>query len=60
MYSYHNRIKQRIRNHELVNFEFVKSYKSIEPALLLHFSTEPRVRPIREHRFDEYRILLGL
>ena len=55
MYPYHNKIKQRIKNGELVGYKFVKSYKDITPCLLLYFSTEPQIRPIREHRFDEYR-----
>lgn len=59
MYSYHNTIKQRIKNNELVRYEYVKKYKQIEPCLLLHFNTEPKVRPIREHRFDEYELILN-
>ena len=58
MYPYHNRIKQRINNRELVGFEYVEKYKNISPALLLYFDTEPKIRPIREHRFDEYDELL--
>lgn len=58
MYPYHNKIKQRIRNKELVRYEFVDRYRNIAPCLLLHFDTEPRIRPIREHRFAEYREIL--
>ena len=58
MYPYHNKIKQRINNGELLNYEYVARYKNIAPCLLLHFSTEPKIRPIREHRFDEYEVLL--
>lgn len=54
MYPYHNKIKQRIYNNELLSSEFVEKYKDISPCLLLHFDTEPKVRPIREHRFKEY------
>jgi len=54
MYPYHNKIKQRIFNNELLSYEFVEKYKDISPCLLLHFDTEPKVRPIREHRFKEY------
>ncbi len=57
MYPYHNKIKQRIRNKELLRYEYVESYKAISPCLLLHFSTEPYVKPIREHRFAEYEEL---
>ena len=56
--SYHNRIKQRIKNGELTGFEFVERHNNISPALLLYFDTEPNVRPIREHRFKEYENLL--
>ena len=54
MYPYHNKIKQRIYNNELLSYEFVEKFKDISPCLLLHFDTEPKVRPIREHRFKEY------
>ena len=58
MYSYHNRIKQRIKNGELTGFEFVDKYNSISPALLLYFDTEPKVRPIRDYKFELYEQLL--
>ena len=58
MYPYHNKIKQRIKNGELVSYEFVEAYKNISPCLLLYFKTEPFVKPIREHRFEEYKALL--
>lgn len=54
MYPYHNKIKQRIKNNELVSYEYVDNYKSISPCLLLYFNTEPIIRPIRKHRFAEY------
>ena len=57
MYPYHNKIKQRINNNELIRYEYLKEYKGISPCLLLHFETEPRTRPIREHRFEEYEEL---
>jgi len=59
MYPYHNKIKQRIRNKELIDYKYVESYKNIKPCLLLYFDTEPRIRPIREHRFKEYEIFLN-
>ena len=58
MYPYHNKIKQRIKNNELNGYEYVKEYNSISPCLLLYFSTEPKIRPIREHRFEEYEAFL--
>lgn len=60
MYPYHNKIKQRIKNGELTHYEFVEKYKSISPCLVLHFSTEPFIKPVREHRFEEYRLLLNI
>ena len=57
MYPYHNKIKSRIANKELVRYEYVEKYKNIAPCLLLHFTTEPVIRPIREHRFEEYEAL---
>ncbi|MFY0644987.1 MAG: hypothetical protein JXR19_11015 [Bacteroidia bacterium] len=59
MYPYHNRIKQRIHNNELDHYEYVETYKKISPCLLLYFKTEPKIRPIRQHRFDEYEILFN-
>ena len=58
MYPYHNKIKQRINNKELIDYEYVDVYKNISPCLLLYFDTEPKVRLIREHRFKEYENLL--
>ena len=57
MYPYHNQIKKRINNKELVSYEYVDKYKNITPCLLLHFITEPKIRPIREHRFKEYETI---
>lgn len=57
MYPYHNKIKQRIKNNELLRYEYLDSYKGISPCLLLHFDSEPYTRPIREHRFKEYEAL---
>ena len=59
MYPYHNKIKQRIKNNELEGYEYVDKYKSISPCLLLHFITEPKIRPIREHRFKEYEEIIN-
>ena len=56
-YSYHGRIKQRIRNRELIDSYFTNNYPRIGEALVLVFNTEPFIRPIRPHRFDEYRMM---
>ena len=54
MYSYHNRVKQRIKNGELIGYEFVDSYRNIGECLLLYFNTIPPVRPVRPYRYNEY------
>ena len=54
MYLYQNKIKQRINNDELRGYEYVDNYKKISSCLLLYFNSEPKIRPIREHRFKEY------
>lgn len=59
MYLYHNEIKKRIRNGELIGYEFIDSYKSIGECLLLYFSTEPFIRPIRPHKYHEYTDILA-
>jgi len=59
MYPYHNTIKQRIKNNELEGYEYVDKYKLISPCMLLYFNTEPKIRPIREHRFKEYEVILN-
>ena len=59
MYPYHNRIKQRIANGELIDAELVEDWPRIGRALVLRFCTAPAARPIREHRWDEYRQILS-
>jgi len=58
-YNYHSRIKQRIEAGELTGYEYADKYKGIRPVLLLYFSSDPMVRPVREHRFEEYKVILG-
>ena len=55
MYSYHNRIKQRISNNECSGYYETENHNGIKPALVLVFKTEPFLRPIRSHRFKEYQ-----
>lgn len=55
MYPYHNRILQRIKNGELIGYEFCEEG---EFALILHFSTFPETRPIREHSLWRYEEIL--
>lgn len=54
MYPYHNTIKKRIKNGELIGYDFVNEYKNIGECLLLHFSSPPFERPIRPHKYAEY------
>lgn len=60
MYPYHQKIKQRITNGEMTCFEFVDEYNKIKPCLLIYFRTFPYVKPIREHRFEEYKQILKI
>ena len=55
MYPYHNRIKQRIRNGELIG---VEKSESKEFAFVLLFSTPPHTRPIRHHAVWQYEEIL--
>jgi len=57
-YSYHGRIRQRIRNGELIDHYFTDNYPRIGKALVLVFNTVPHLRPIRPHRFEEYKEFL--
>ena len=59
MYPYHNKIKQRIRQGEMVSYEFVKGYRNIGECMLIHFYTEPKVRPVRPCRYKEYEEVLA-
>lgn len=54
-YNYHAMIQKRIENGELINYQFVDSYKKIGACLLLQFKTEPFDRPIRPHKYGEYK-----
>ena len=54
MYSYHNIIKKRIKNGELIGYEYVDNYKNSGERLLLYFTTPPFERPIRPYKYYEY------
>ena len=54
MYPYHNLNKKRIKNGELISFEFVSNYKNIGECMLLHFSSPPFTRPVRPEKYAEY------
>lgn len=55
MYPYHNRIRQRINNGELVGIQ----QGTGEFAIVLLFSTYPYTRPIREHSVWRYWDILN-
>lgn len=59
MYPYHNRIKQRIKDGELIDFYYTKNRKGIGECLILVFNTEPRERPIRPYKYNEYSDILA-
>lgn len=59
MYPYHNRIKQRIKNGELIGYEFQTNYPEIGECLVLKFHTYPPLRPIRPHRYVDYVDILA-
>ncbi len=59
MYPYHNKIKQRIKNGELRGYYYCTAYPKIGECLVLVFQTEPLLRPIRPHKYQEYLILLA-
>lgn len=58
MYPYHNVIKKRIKNGELIGFKYVDNYNSIGECTVLYFKTYPFERPIRPHRYFEYEQIL--
>ena len=55
MYSYHNTIKKRIKNGELIG---IKKANDNSFAFVLIFSTPPFFRPIRKHAVYRYLSLL--
>lgn len=57
-YNYHAKAKKLIAEGNLKNFKIVENWNGISPALVLYFDNN-RPMPIREHRFDEYFILLN-
>ena len=59
MYPYHNKIKQRIKNGELIGFEFAQEWPKIGSCLVLRFNTQPFLKPIRPHRYAEYAPILS-
>lgn len=59
MYQYHNCIKHRINNGELIDHYFADNYPGIGEALVLVFNTAPFLRPIRPHKWPDYVNILS-
>lgn len=59
MYSYHNRIRQRINEGELAGYYFTDDYPKIGKALVLVFNTAQMKRPIRPHKWAQYADVLN-
>lgn len=57
-FNYHAKIKNKIRNGEMVNAEFVDKYHKISPALIITFS-DGFIAPIRESHFADYIYLIN-
>ena len=58
-YSYHGRIRQRIRAGELAGYYYASNYPRIGQALVLVFTTYPPLRPVRPHKWPEYSGILA-
>lgn len=58
-YSYHGRIKQRIKAGELADVQFVTDYPRIGECMVLVFRNEPIFRPVRPHKYAEYAGILN-
>ena len=57
-FNYHAKAKNLINTGHLVKFEIVPKWGKIAPALVLYFDNN-RPMPIREHKIDDYMILLN-
>ncbi len=57
MYPYHNMIKKRIKEDELIGYEYAADYKNIGKCLLLYFNTPPFKRSVRPHKYHEYILI---
>lgn len=55
MYSYHNTIKKRIKQGELIE---IKRVKEKDFAFVFIFSTSPHTRPIRHKSVYKYKEIL--
>ena len=56
-YSYHGNIKKKIKNGELLYFEYLDDYKKVGKVLMLYFIDGTK-KFIREDRWIEYYSLI--
>ena len=56
--AYHSVLKERIKNNELIGVEYIENYLGSTSRMLLYFRSEPKIRPILEHKIEEYKILV--
>ena len=58
MFPYHEALKERIQNDELIGYEMVKDYHGGTPRLLLYFESEPKIMPVLKNKIKEYTRIL--
>lgn len=58
-YSYHGRIKQRIKAGELTDVQFVTDYPRIGECMVLMLKIEPIFRPVRPRKYSDYVDILA-
>ena len=56
-YSYHGQIKKKIKNGELLKYEYIDEYKNYGRVLMIYFKDGTK-KFIREYRFIEYYPIL--
>ena len=56
-FNYHAKIKKMISENHLTDYQFVKKYNNISPALVFFFDCH-KPMPVRAHRWQEYKLFL--
>ena len=56
-FNYHAKVKNLIAKGHCKGFELVDDWNGIKPAMVIYFDNN-KPMPIREHKGDEYFILL--
>ncbi len=57
-YNYHAKAKRLISEGHLTGYELLERYNGISPCLLLYFDNN-KPMPIREHRWEEYFVIIN-